>query len=461
MTITQQAPSTLRQRTLPTEWGLAFVLFALYTVTAVRAHQQLQTTGYDLGIFHQVVRSYAEGRMGITDIKGPDYPQLGDHFSPILMLLAPVYRVFPSVYTLLVAQAALMAVAVVPLAGWARRALGTGAALAVGTGYGLSWGIAQAIGFDFHEIAFAVPMLAMSLSALGRRRLTAAALWALPLLLVKEDMGLTVAAIGLLIAGYGGRRLGLGVAAAGLLGMALIVTVLLPALNPDDAYAYTGMIVDGQTDPVTPGRYVKDTLLAPAKVGTVLMLVAITGFAAVRSPLILVAVPTLAWRFASDNPYYWGTGFHYSAVLMPVVFAALVDALRPAGRLIRVELTAVVVVAVLLLPQFPLFEPFRGYTWRADPRVAAAHRLLDRIPDGTTVAASNNLAPQLTGRTTVFLFAGLPANRPYPDWIAVDLTGGSGFPLSVGDRGVRVAEAERAGYRVVHREAGFLLLKRS
>jgi uncharacterized membrane protein len=461
MTITQQAPSTLRQRSLRMEWGLASVLFTLYAVTAVRAHRQLQTTGYDLGIFHQVVRSYAEGRMGVTEIKGPGFPQLGDHFSPILMVLAPVYRVFPSVITLLVAQAALMAVAVVPLAGWARRALGSGAALAVGAGYGLSWGIAQAIGFDFHEIAFAVPMLAMSVSALGRRRLVEAAAWALPLLLVKEDMGLTVAAIGLLIAGYGARRLGLGVAAAGLLGMALVVTVLLPAMNPDDSFAYTGMIVDGPTEP--------DTLFAPAKAGTVLMLLAITGFAAVRSPLILVVLPTLAWRFASDNPFYWGTGFHYSAVLMPVVSAALVDALvrlgpaesRAGRRLMRVELTAVVVVAVLLLPRFPLVEPFRGSTWHTAPRVAAAHRVLDRIPDGTTVAASNNLAPQLTGRTTVFLFDGLPADRQHPQWIVVDLLGGSDFPLSLTERGVRIAEAELSGYRVVREEEGFLLLRRS
>nr|WP_280921411.1 DUF2079 domain-containing protein [Streptomyces novaecaesareae] len=57
-------------------------------------------------------------------------------------------------------------------------------------------------------MAFAVPLLAFSLTALGDGRPRAAAYWALPLLLVKEDLGLTVAVIGLLIARRGHRRLG-------------------------------------------------------------------------------------------------------------------------------------------------------------------------------------------------------------------------------------------------------------
>src|SRR5690348_1500913 len=57
--------------------------------------------------------------------------------------------------------------------------------------------------FDFHEIAFAIPLLAFSLSALVRRRLRPAVLWALPLVFVKEDQGFTIAAIGLVMAGMG------------------------------------------------------------------------------------------------------------------------------------------------------------------------------------------------------------------------------------------------------------------
>lgn len=74
-------------RALP--WALAAVFFALYTALSVRLHQRLLTTGYDLGIFEQAVRSYAHGRAPVSALKGPGFNLLGDHFSPVLASLAP------------------------------------------------------------------------------------------------------------------------------------------------------------------------------------------------------------------------------------------------------------------------------------------------------------------------------------------------------------------------------------
>src|SRR5262249_7992778 len=85
----------------------------------------------------------------------------------------------------------------------AQELLGPWASRGIGLAYGFSWGLQQMVSFDFHEIAFAVPLLAFSLSALVRRRPRPAILWALPLVFVKEDQGFTVAAIGLVMAGMG------------------------------------------------------------------------------------------------------------------------------------------------------------------------------------------------------------------------------------------------------------------
>ena len=59
--------------------------------------------------------------------------------------------------------------------------LGKGAGRAICAAYGFSWGLQQMVNYDFHEIAFAVPLLAFSLSALVRGRMRTAVLWALPL----------------------------------------------------------------------------------------------------------------------------------------------------------------------------------------------------------------------------------------------------------------------------------------
>ncbi|MEV7027653.1 DUF2079 domain-containing protein, partial [Kitasatospora sp. NPDC093558] len=181
-------------------WGLAAGFAALYACVGVNRHRRGLTKAYDLGIFEQAVRAYAHGRAPVVPLKGPGYHLLGDHFHPLIATLAPLYRVFPTPVTLIVAQALLMALAVVPLTRWAHEVAGPRAALVIGCATGASWGIVRAAADDFHEIAFAVPLLAFTVTALGRRRPLAAGLWSLPLLLVKEDLGLTVAAVGALIA---------------------------------------------------------------------------------------------------------------------------------------------------------------------------------------------------------------------------------------------------------------------
>ncbi|MCX5559149.1 DUF2079 domain-containing protein [Streptomyces sp. NBC_00038] len=451
-------------------WALAGALFFAYMTLSLRLHQRMLSNAFDLGIFEQVIRSYADGHLPVSEVKGPDYPVLGDHFHPALALVAPFYRLWPSPQVLLVVQAALIAASVLPLALWARRALGSGAAAVIGICYGLSWGLANAAGFDFHEVAFAVPLLACSLVALGNDRPRAAALWALPLLLVKEDLGLTVAVIGFLIALRGDRKLGIATAVAGLGGTALAMLVILPAFNPQGSYAYTHWLTTGSEggESGLPDLLYKVTigLITPEpKVTTLLFLLAPTLFLALRSPLLLVALPTLVWRFASGLWTHWGTSYHYSIVLMPIVFAAFIDALvrrRTSGVSLRRYLVGSAAITALILPQYPLWQLVKPENWRTDPRVAVAHKLMDRIPDGATVQASNQLVPQLTDRTSVSLY-GWGDSRPNPEWIMVDTEVPQHriWPLSVGEERISLDRALTEGYRTAAEEDGFVLLTRS
>ncbi|MGW5342293.1 DUF2079 domain-containing protein [Streptomyces sp. NPDC004050] len=465
----KRAPGAAPGPALP--WCLAAGFFLVYATLSVTLHRRMLTSGYDLGIFEQAVRSYARGHLPVSALKGPGFRLLGDHFSPVLATLAPFYRLVPSPVTLLVAQAALLAVSVVPLSRWAHQAYGTAAGLVVGLGYGASWGIATAVEFDFHEICFAVPLLAFSVTALGNGRWRAAAAWALPLLLVKEDLGATVALIGAYIAWRGPRRLGLATAAAGIAGTLLEVLVIIPAFNPEHRYAYTGVLTGDGAGGGALARLLHlplDLITPQPKATTLVLLLAPVAFMALRSPLIVLALPTLAWRFLSDTPAYWGTVYHYSAVLMPIVFGAFVHCLglwAPGDsaqdrRTVRVALTLSAATTLLLLPQFPLARFADRATWQTPPRAAAAHRLMDRIPDGATVAASNRLVPQLTDRCTVTLF-GFPGIPLTAEWIVVDAQDPMGFPLSAEDEARALRDARDAGWRTVAEDDGFVLLRRS
>ena len=64
----------------------------------------------------------------------------------------------------------------------------------------LSWPIAPAAAFDFHEVAFAPVLIAVALERLQAGRLRTALVALGALLLVKEDMGFLVAGIGVYLA---------------------------------------------------------------------------------------------------------------------------------------------------------------------------------------------------------------------------------------------------------------------
>ncbi|MDX3521180.1 DUF2079 domain-containing protein [Streptomyces scabiei] len=386
---------------------LAFLLFAAYATVSVGRYLRMGTRSYDLGIYEQTVRAYAHFQAPIAELKGPGYNVLGDHFSPVTMLLAPFYRLFPSSVTLLVAQAALFALSAVPVTRAATRALGRARGLALGVAYGLSWGLQNAVDFDFHEICFAVPLIAFSLEALLARRWRAALLWGLPLVLVKEDQGLTLAVVATVVAlrarRHGATRVvpyALAVAVSGALATLLAFTVLIPAFNTAGSSDYLAKVGGG--GPL-------DGL--DVKLRTVLwLLVPTSGLLALRSPLVLAALPTLGWRFVASDHNYWGTAWHYSAVLMPMLFLALVDALpgarhslRPWLRSYALHLPAAVLAAsVALTPSLPLGTLTEGSAYRVPAEVGAVERLLGTIPDGATVEVNIGPISRLTSRCRVF-----------------------------------------------------------
>lgn len=450
--------------------ALALVAFAAYLTLSLARWHRWANPSWDLAIFQQAVRGYAQLGAPVVTIKGADFNQLGDHFSPLLVVLAPFYRLFPTPVTLLVAQCVLVAVSVVPITCVARRVLGTGPGLAVGTAYAFSWGIQSAVDVQFHEYALAAPLLAFGLAAFIDGRWRASAVWIVLLLGVKEDLGLTVAAFGLVLWLRGQRRLGAIVAATGAVGMALVVGVIVPALNPQGRYDYWGRLEEeGTSEPSglfsSLGRLLGDLLVPTEKLETLALLVVVTAFVALRSPLTLLVLPTILWRFAGSVEFYWGTTWHYSLILMPMLFAAAIDGLRslhdstrePLRRYARWAPALMVLVAAVLLPRFPLGDLWEPRTYERSDRVAVAQRAVASIPEGATVASDLGLILQLTTHREVYWIAAVP--EVPPEYVALDLSGWGGNPPQDVE-----AYAESvypgASYEVVFDERGYVVAER-
>jgi uncharacterized membrane protein len=462
-------------------WLIALGVFAVYVAISLARYVQLAPGSWDLGIFTEYVRQLAHLRAPVVNIRGTGFNLLGDHFQPIVGLIAPVFLIFPSAVTLLVVQALLTAVSVIPVSRAASARLGTGAGRMIGAAYGLSWGLQQMIYFDFHEIAFAVPLLACSLSALLRGKVRAAAVWALPLVFVKEDQGFTVAAIGIVIivmsltrAGEGrqarGTRARAGQARAGqargsryrsalgwgalltIWGLAwslLAIAVIIPHFNLLHQYPYWtdgGVLKPGGAHPSVPSVLAQLGHSYLPKLRTTLLILLPVVFLALGSPLALVAVPSLALRFVSTNTAYWGSGYHYSATVMPIVFIAAVDTLArihayrarpgPAGtqpgaagtqppRASWLDLAAtrvvpglMLVIAVALAWQFPLRDLWHSQTYQISPHVQGEDAALARVPAGTSVETTLTMLAPLAARDDTYWIGN--AGNPAPRYIVFD-----------------------------------------
>ena len=493
---------------------IACAVGALYVCYSVAQWRALVAPSWDLGIFAEAVQAYSRFEAPIVPIKGPGYNLLGDHFHPILALLGPVYRLFPSALTLLVVQDVLIAVSVLPVARLAQRLFGRGGAVIVGLGYGLGWGLQGAVGAQFHEVCVAVPLLAFGGVAFVEHRWGACMGWLAPLVLVKEDLGLTVFMAGLAIAWRGrgeGRSAvlrGLAYALFGIVAFVVTVKVLLPAMNPAGTWAYSldgaatgaGTPMGGSTAARgLPSLW--DILTTPSvKLATLLVLLAGAGFVGASSPWFALVLPTLAWRFAgSVESYYVWDSWHYNAVLVPIAACSLLDVINrwceperaarsasasalaeaegedalndlrtdhvataSATRRRRAAAWAVACVPALSLAitasSLPLWQlP----TLTEDPRMAAAQGALDAVPEGASVETDTTLLARLVPGREVYWVGTTGKMETPPEYVVIDVRSYAWGGHQVDAESWASAAHPGHTYETIYSKAGFRVARRT
>ena len=470
-------PAPRRKRRLsgayrdPFIWVTSLAVSGAYLAISLFRLLQLNPSSWDLAIYTEYVKQTASWHAPVADVRTAGFNLLGDHFQPIVMVIAPLFRVFPSAATLVAVQALLAALSVFPISQAAREKFGIGPSRAIAVAYGFSWGLQQLANFDFHEIAFAVPLLAFSLSALVRGRIKAAVWWALPLVFVKEDQGFTVAAIGLYLAvagmraaarepggsgatvtsaDPGGRRrikAGQVLLIWGFSWSFLAIGVIIPHFNPAHQYDYWsdgGILAPGGHATVT-GLIGQFFHAWPDKLQTIVILLLPTAFIALRSPLILIAGPSLLLRFLSTNSSFWGTYWHYNVTVMPIIFIAAVDAMarisatmdaedpggyaswasgsRGARRAVlagarRYGAAMMLAITVPLAFQFPLSTLWNAQSYRISSHVKSADAAMAKVPDDATVQATLDLLAPLAARTDTFWIGN--SGNPKTQYIVFD-----------------------------------------
>jgi uncharacterized membrane protein len=386
----------------------------VFTFVTVTRHVTFDTHALDLGYYVQLVWSLATGRGPWVSL--PEMNAWGDHLSPIVYLLVPVFWVTPGPVALLVAQSVALALGGVATFALARRRLGDERpAAAFAVLYLLNPSLHGINVRDFHAAALAIPLLLAALAFAEARRF-----WLLGGALVltlgcREDAALPVAGVGAWLAlrhGYwlGGPALSL----AALATLAVLLQWVIPSYRHEPYSHLWRYTAHGQSlgeiagtlvlHPIRTLRY----LVSGRRLVYLAALGAPLAFLPLRAPADLVgAAPALLQNLLSSDPILFHHRTQYQAFVLPfLVLAAIAGydrlATRRPGRWpVRVLVVAMLISLALASRTVNQFAVTR---WIPSADDRAAHAVLARVPPVAAVSAHEQYVPHIALRPLVFVF---------------------------------------------------------
>jgi uncharacterized membrane protein len=449
-----------------------------FSALSVLRYRSFETGRFDLGNMVQAVWSTAHGHpLQVTNLRGQQASRLAAHVDPILVVFAPLWRVWPSPSLLLTAQAVVVALGALPLFWLARKHLRSQrAALGFALAY-LAFPATQWMTLnEFHPVALACPLLLFAIWYLDEDRLLPFAAFAVVAALTKEEVPLVIAGLGVWYAiAHRRRSVGAAIALAGIAATVVAVQVVIPHFNNGSESSFYGRYdaVGGSAAGIVrkaftdPGRLLS---VAFDHRGTHYLIDLLLPLAALPllGPLMLIALlPELALNMLSSVDAQSSIHFHYTAAEIPILFAAAVLGVARFARRTEVAAAIAVVAAVVgnfLLGPIPLwrFVP-GGETLQAKAAQVSEHdriaeRALEVVPANAPVTATNSLGSHLSERRRIFSF-------PYvgqAQWVAVDERKPSLGDHNSGREGLdRIKELRRdSRFRLVFTEDGVLVFRR-
>lgn len=464
-------------------------------------------SSFDLATQDQVVWNTAQGRPFSRSTEVTN--DLGDHVRPYLALLSLVYVILPSPYVLLAFQSFVLALSAWPLYRLSRRKFNSPAIALTIAFCALAYPPLGFLNrFDFHMEVVAVPLLIAAYERVDADDLKKAAVFLGLALFGKENIGLSVAALGLVAAFYHKRwRFGLTWTGVGVAYSLIALFVIIPVFRGEPSDTLTRYQWLGDT-PVEmlwtivsrPG-FVLEKVLEAGHILTFLQLLAPQAFLPLLSlPALLPAVPALMYNFISEFPLQRAIYHQYMAPVIPFMSIAGVLGLHWlttsawGGRLLglispwRIRLgqgiglgLAMMLLATLasltyenpitastLTPPLTVRQmvqlginagrPFSDSI--IQPNDAAIREGLKHIPDDVSLLTTSNYLPHLSHRSQIGRLARAPWSTLRPGVEAIFLNLKDLRNRSCDEYLENLRSAARSGFGVTFYRDGVLLVQR-
>lgn len=419
----------------PLRWAalVAALLAVLWSALSLFRFHHF-SSAEDLAMFDQMLWNFRQGRGLVTSLSGNMnllFPHhfFGEHFSPILLLVAPIAGLTPGPEAILVLQAVALALSLIPAFLLAKDVFGTSeSGLAAGVLWLLLPAFWIAVLYDFHPEAFE-PLFLLAFWLAFRKGLRSSWLWALLYLSCKEDAALYLCAV----AFFGGialnrKPLGFSLAAVSFGYAVLTALVAIPHFSPTGVPLMASRpLLPAQAGGLAPwAQEVFFDVVHWRYLGIHLLSFALLPLAA--GWLILPAAGSVALMWVSKSEYQQAILLHYVFTVYPLLAIAAIEGARrfqnvgiatPTVRRRAVLLAwalCVVASGILFFEVRDYSEPFGNLRFES---TSAARAELAGIPSDASVAADWSLAAHVARREQLALLIE-PFNS---DFVAARLDG--------------------------------------
>ncbi|XXX75144.1 DUF2079 domain-containing protein [Sorangium sp. So ce134] len=424
--------------------GYAFFFSRL----AITNHHALHTRTPDLGYYDNIFYQSIHGRpLGCSWLRAGYHGSA--HFDPILVLLSPLYLIYPRAEFLLVLQSVWLGAGVIPVYLLARDKLEhRGKALLLAAVWAIYPALHGANMYEFHSLALISPLVVWLLYfyETGRDRLYWVTLAAL--LLCREDVSLLMCFIGLyavLDRRPGRTRLGWVTIVTSLVYFVIVKLFFMTSagiiMSGKDAYSFAyyyeelmpnrsglgGLVVSVLTNPV----FALKVMLEEPKILFLLQLfVPLCFLPFLAKPGRWMLAYGLLFCLLASRDAVFSIHFQYSSILFPIAFALTPIALKraedsaPAAyfgldgrRLSRALIAAMLVASALVSWKFGgLVEnaSFKGgfhrvarkLTPEQEATYAWVRKQVESIPPGAIVGATSKMGPHVSNRKEAYFYPG-------------------------------------------------------
>jgi|GEM_PF-1432541 len=400
---------------------LAAAGFILYAAYGVLKFLRFEYPTWDFGLFDQALWTISHFKEARISLLGNHL--LGDHFSPIFYLLAPLYWLFDHPLTLSIFEALVVSLGALPVYWLTRKKFPESLfPLALSLAYLFFIGNQYAIDFSFHPTTLFASLFLFAVYFLEEKKYFWHFLFLILSLMLREEVGFYVLLYGVFLLVHK-KALGLSHILLGGVWFWLSQSYFMPHFGGAFASEILG------------SRYSQYSALGNSALAIVKMLIlhplyafllffdknekilvffstfAGFGFLGLLTPSFWIFfLPMLALRFWS-NGLYWQIEFHYGAPIVVFLVLSAISAMVYLKKISSFDWEFAVSVFLIInllsttfLLKTPLSRLIRLSFWQMPENAADIYESLRMIPKEASVSAQDPFVSHLAHREKIYLF---------------------------------------------------------